>query len=246
MVFLLLIVALQVYFIVDVIRRGRNGLWIMAMVMLPVASSIAYFIIEILPGLQSNRHVRTAKQKIVEKLDPERELRAAQDALDLADTVANRVRVADALTDLGRHREALSLYQRATGPRPDPRTAEKLAKSLYLNDRSGEALEQLDGMPPLAGQSERDRVGLLRARILEDLGREQEALPIYADVCERLPGDEARCRYAGLLLKMGKRGQALLVLEQVEHRLKRMDRNARLAEAPMYDWAMRQLAALRP
>jgi hypothetical protein len=35
------------------------------------------------------------------------------------------------------------------------------------------------------------------------------------------------------------------VLEDVEHRMKYLDRHARMAEAPMYDWAMKELTALR-
>ena len=77
---------------------------------------------------------------------------------------------ADALTALGRHGEALPLYQRGAGPRPDFRTGEKLARSLYLNDRPGEALSVLDALPKVTGQSDLDRTALLRARILEDMG----------------------------------------------------------------------------
>jgi hypothetical protein len=239
------ILAFQVYCIVDVIRRGRSSLWIMALVFLPVASAIAYFIVEILPTLQHNRHVRAARQTIVEKLDPERELRAAQHALEIADTMANRLRVAEALAELGRHKEALPLYQRGVGPNPDFRTGEKLARSLFLNDRAEEALSTLDGLPQVIGQSDRDRAALLRARILEDLGRDDEALKIYAEISNRLPGDEARCRYAGLLLKLGRKGRARLVLEDVEHRMKFLDRHTRADHASMYDWAMRELSALR-
>ena len=212
---------------------------------LPVASALAYFIVEILPTLRHNRHVRVARETIVEKLDPERELRAARDALDVADTMANRLRVADALTALGRHQEALPLYRQGVGSRPDFRGGEKLARSLYLNDQPQEALDTLDGLPEVIGQSDRDRVGLLRARVLEELGRDAEALPLYADVSKRLPGDEARCRYAALLLQMGKRGQARLVLEEVEHRMKRLDRHTRMTGASMYDWAIRELETLR-
>ena len=245
MIFFVLMIAVQVYCIVDVIRRGRSSLWIMALVFLPLASAIAYFIVEILPTLRHNRHVRAARETIVEKLDPERELRAAREALDIADTVANRIRVADALSALGRHPEALPYYQKAVGTRPDLRTGEKLARSLYLNDRPQEALDMLDRLPAVPGQSDKDRVALLRARVFEDLGRDDEAAALYGDVVQRLPGDEARCRYAGLLLKMGRKGQAVLVLEEVEHRMKRLHRNQRAAEAPMYDWAMRELGALR-
>ncbi|MFL6774134.1 MAG: PLDc N-terminal domain-containing protein [Sphingomicrobium sp.] len=245
MIVYLAILALQIYCIVDVIRRGRNTIWIMALVFLPVASAIAYFIVEILPTLQHNRHVRTARQTVIEKLDPERELRAAQQALDVADTMANRIRVADALTELGRHGEALPLYQRGAGPRPDLRTGEKLARSLYFNDRPDEALSVLDALPKVTAQSDQDRTTLLRGRILEDVGRNDEALELYADVMDRMPGDEARCRYAALALKMGRRVEAQRVLEEVEHRMKYIDRHTRASQGPMYEWAMKELTGLR-
>lgn len=245
MIVYLLVIAFQVFCIVDVIRRGRNSIWIMALVFLPLASGIAYFIVEILPGLQGHRHVRAARQKIADTIDPERELRAAQQALDVADTMANRIRVADALTALGSHAEALPLYRSGAGARPDFRTGEKLARSLYFNDRPQDALAAVDALPKVTGQSDLDRVSLLRARILEDLGRSDEALGIYANIVERLPGDEARCRYAALLLKLGRRADARQVLEDVAHRMKYIDRHTRMAEAPMYDWAMRELTGLR-
>ena len=245
MILYLLILALQVYCVIDVIRRGRNSLWIMALIFLPVASAIAYFVVEILPTLQHNRHVRAARQTVIDKLDPERELRAAQQALDIADTMANRLRVADALTVLGRHAEALPLYQRGAGPRPDFRTGERLARSLFLNDKPDEALSVIDALPKVTAQSELDRAALLRARVLEDLKRDDEALALYADVVDRVPGDEARCRYAALLIKVGRKAEARRVLEDVEHRMKYIDRHTRASEGQMYEWAMRELTALR-
>jgi hypothetical protein len=245
MIFFALILALQVFFIVDVIRHRRSSIWIMALVMLPMASSVAYFIMEVYPRLQGNRHVRTARQKVIEKLDPERELRTARDALNIADTMANKLRVADALTELGRHKEALPLYRGGAGLRPDFRTGEKLARCLFLNDKPGDALAMLDGLPKVMGQSDNDRAALLRARILEELGRNDEALHLYGDVSRRMPGDEARCRYAALLLKVGRKGDAQAVLEEVEQRHKRLDRYSRSAEAPMYDWALKELQTLR-
>lgn len=103
----------------------------------------------------------------------------------------------------------------------------------------------LDALPSAPGQSERDNIAFLRARIFEDLERNDEALAIYKDVTQRITGDEARCRYAALLLRTGKRGQAILVLEEVEHCLKRLDRQHRAPNASMYDWAMGELRSLR-
>ena len=245
MLFFGLIIILQVCCIVHVVRHGRSTIWISALIFLPVASTIAYFIAEILPGLQHNRHVRVAKQTIAAKIDPERELRAAREALELTDTMANRTRLADALTALGRHAEALPLYQRGAGPRPDYRTGEKLARCLFLNDRAQEALSVMDKLPSVISQTDQDVVALLRARILEDLGRHDEALQLYEDISPRMAGDEARCRYAALLLKVGRTGDAQRVLEEVEQRMKHIDRYVRMAEAPMYDWALKELTGLR-
>ena len=245
MILYLGILAIQIYCIVDVIRRGRNTFWILPLLIAPGVSAIVYFIVEIMPGLQHNRHVRTARQQIVEKIDPERELRAARQALDLAETMANHMRLADALTELGRHKEALIHYQRGAGAIPDFRTGEKLARSLFMNDKPREALSVLDKLPKVNGQSDRDRASLLRARVLEEMGQHNEALTLYGEICERVAGDEARCRYAALLLKAGRTSEARRVLEDVEHRMKFLDRHTRTAEAPMYDWAMRELATLR-
>jgi len=245
MLLFLFIIAMQVTCIVHVVRNSRNTIWISALICLPLVGALAYFIVEILPGLQHNRHVRVARQKVVEKIDPERELRAAREALDIVDTMANRIRVADALTALDRHAEALPLYQRGAGPRPDFRTGEKLARCLFLNDRPQEALSVLEGLPSVMGQSDRDLAALLRARVLEELGRHDEALQLYGEIAERFVGDEARCRYAALLLKVGRQAEARRVLEDVEHRMKYLDRYSRSSHAPMYDWAMRELTGMR-
>jgi len=77
------------------------------------------------------------------------------------------------------------------------------------------------------------------------MGRSDEALALYGDVMDRMAGDEARCRYAALLLKVGRRGEARRVLEEVEHRMKYIDRHTRASQGPMYDWAMNELTTLR-
>lgn len=242
------IIALQIACVVHLVRNGRPPLWLSAIIFLPVAGSLAYFILEVLPGMQGNRHVRSVKSNVIAAIDPEREVRAARDALDLADTAANRLRLGDALAGLGRHAEAVPLYREAirmTSGDVDPRTRGKLASALYETGESAEALELIDAIEPPIGQSERDKRQLLRAKILEHLGRKDEALALYEDVATRIPGEEARCRYAALLLDQGWERKAVVVLEEVESRMKRLDRLQRAADADMYRWASDTLARLR-
>lgn len=246
MILYLAILAIQVALIVDVIRNGRNQLWIMALMFLPGPSTIAYLVIEVYPRFQGNRHVRTARATVVASLDPEREVRAARHALQVADTVANQLRLADALAALDKYDEALPVYREACERAPvDRRTAEKLARAEFETGDAAAALVTLDAAPPSTAQSERDRQGLLRARILDALGRKNEALALYADLVTRLPGEEGRCRYAALLIEQGRDETALAVLEDVEARMKLLDRHQRAAEAEMYRWAMARLGELR-
>lgn len=246
MIVYLAILAIQIACVVDVIRNGRNQIWIMALVFLPMASAAAYLIVEILPRLQGNRHVRTARAKAVAAINPEREVRAARDALGLADTAANRIRLADALGALGRQGEALPLYREALVRGPvDRSTTEKLARALFETGDAAGALATLDANPPASTLGDRDRQALLRARVLEALDRKDEALALYADIVTRLAGEEGRCRYAALLLDRGEDRKARAVLEEVESRMKRVDRQQRAAEADMYRWAMERLSELR-
>lgn len=242
----LLLIAIQVLCVIDVIRNGRNQIWIMALVFLPGPSAIAYLVLEVYPRFRGNRHVRTARAAVAARIDPEKEVRAARSALDLADTVANRMRLANALCGLGKYAEALPFYREAVARAPiDARTAERLARAEYETDDPAAALATLDSAPASTAQSDRDRQGLLRAHILEALGRKDEALALYADLVTRLSGEEGRCRYAALLIAQGYDKRALGVLEEVEARMKRLDRQQRAAEADMYRWAMEQLRALR-
>lgn len=246
MIIYLAILAVQVMLIIDVIRNGRNQTWIYVLMFLPGPGTVAYLLMEVYPRFYGNRHVRTVRAKAVHALNPEREVRAARDALDLADTAANRIRLANALTALGRHAEALPLLREAVERGPlDMRTGEKLARAEYETGDAAGALATLDANPPPSAQSDRDRQLLLRAKILEALNRKEEALALYADLVTRLPGEEGRCRYAALLLDQGWDKKALAVLEEVESRMKRLDRQQRAAEADMYRWAMDKLRELR-
>ena len=237
----------QVACVVHCIKMGRNQIWIWPIVFFPVVGCIAYFILEVMPGMQGNRHVRTMTAQAAKAIDPEREVRAARDALGLTDTVANRIRLADALAAVKRPGEAIPLYREALDgqPLPDPRTETKLANALFEHDEVEAALTTVEGIKEPSGQSERDKLNLLRARLYDHVGRQDEALAIYRDIVTRMPGEEARCRYAALLLEMGRKREAQGVLEEVEDRMKRLDSYQRRADAEMYRWATDKLKELR-
>jgi hypothetical protein len=240
-------ILVQIFCAVHVIRNGRNSLWIMVIVFFSLIGCAAYFAVEILPTMRNNRHVRHMRAVATSKMDPERELRHALDQLSVADTVANQIAVADAYADLGRFHDALPLYREAIARTPgdDSITSTKLALALFETGQAAASLAELDKLPNGRNTADNDRKALLRARLFETLDRTDEAAAIYEDIVTRVPGEEARCRYAALLIGQGHPAKARLVLEEVEQRMKRLDRTQRAAEADMYDWAMAELSRLR-
>jgi hypothetical protein len=241
------IILIQILCAVHCVRHGRSQGWLMLIIFLPALGSFAYFVMEILPGLGQRREVRAAKAAAVRKLDPERELRMARDALEVTDTAANRIALADRLADLERWAEAIPQYQAGLGkaPRPERGIMVRLARACFEAGQPDEARQVLETLPETSSISERDRANLLLARVLEEQGESARALTIYSDVGERLPGAEAQCRQAALLMQLGRRSEARFVLEEVQRRVKRLDRHERARERDMYGWAERTLAELQ-
>ena len=240
-------ILVQIACAVHCVRNGRNQMWLMVIIFLFLPGCLAYFIFEILPGLGASREARAVKRAAVKVIDPERDIRLAREAVEIADTAANRIALGDALVSHGRWNEAIPHYDIAEGKAPgvDRPTRFKLALACFEAGKGARARELLEALPPSGSTSENDRAALLLARLLEEDGEEDRALAIYADVGERMPGAEPQCRQAALLMKLGRRSEALRPLAEAERRAKRMDRHERAKQSDMYAWAADTLAELR-
>src|SRR4051794_1015952 len=238
MLFVFASILVQIACAVHCVRGGRNSLWLMVIIFLSLPGCLAYFIFEILPGLMGRREVRAVRQAAVKAMDPEREIRFAREAVETADTAANRIALADALVALGRWSEAIPHYDIAEGKTPgvDRPTRFKLATACFEAGKSARARELLEALPPSGSQSENDRAALLLARLLEEAGETHRALAIYAEVGERMPGAEAQCRQAALLMAAGRRDEALRPLSEAERRGERVGPPPRAPHAALCAW----------
>lgn len=246
MVFFIASVGLQILCAIHVMRTGRNQMWLWIIIFFSLLGCFAYFLMEVLPAHGGNRYVRHAKAKVGAKLNPERALKDARDALDLADTAANRIALGDALADLDRHREAVPYFREALAMLrgEDDRTTFKLAQSLFEIGEAAETRRLIEGLPASSGVMA-DQRALLLARALGETGEIAQARALFEDVITRLAGDEARCHYAHFLIDHGDRTRALAILEEVEQRSKRLHPLQRAEAADMYRWAGEQLKLLR-
>jgi hypothetical protein len=241
-----LILLAQIACVVHCIRKGRNPWWILGILVFPLIGSLFYLFLEVLPG-RARRDLRLAGQAAVKKIDPGGEVRAATEALDTADTAANRIVMGDALAGQGRWREAAIEYREALAkvPAADRPTQLKLARVLLEAGSAAEARHLLDTLPETGSPAERDRADFLRARALGELRRTDEAVAIFRDVGTRMPGGEAQCREAALLIADGRNREGAAALAEAVRRARTLDRAEKLRDREMYAWAEKTLQDLR-
>ena len=242
-----LIVVVQIACAIHCLRTGRPLWWLLIILFFPVLGSLIYIVAEVVPHAAGRRELRMAKAAVVQKLDPDREVRAARDALDTADTAANRIAMGDALAGQENWSDAMLHYREALAkvPRADRATELKLARAHLEGGNAAEARRLLEALPASLSAADNDRAALLLARVLAECGETESALAIFADVGERLPGAEAQCREAALLIEAGREAEAVVPLAEAERRARRVDKYEKLRDRDMYDWAERTLAELR-
>jgi hypothetical protein len=237
--------AIQIGCAVHAYRTGRDQIWIWVIMIGSMLGCTAYFAFEIMPEIfgPGSRFARQARDWV--QADAIAALNMAEAALGKADTAANRSALGEAHMLAGAPKEAALQFQialdRMNGS--DPVLETRLAMALFESGDAPRALEVLDRIPQAGAIGEVDRLALLRARILADMGQRDDAAALYADIVTRLPGDEASCRYAALLLDLGRTTEARVVLETVEKR--NAARKAGADDAEMIDWARQTLRSLR-
>lgn len=239
----ILVGALDVLCLVHAVRARQPYYWFMIIVSLPLAGSIAYFLIEILPDLQHSRAAREVVQDIGAVIDPDKQIREGTERLAKSDTAENRKALAEALIAKKRFGEAQQLYEAAlTGAHvDDPALMMGLVRARFgLKDYAGvcKALDDLRAAHPDFQSAE---AHMLYARSKEGAGKVDEAFVEYEALADYFSGEEARCRYALLLQKDGRVDEAREYFRQVVQSVESGSKGYFRAQRDWYEVARRNL-----
>lgn len=240
---LVLSVLLQLACAVHVVRTGRPLYWIFVVLIGSFLGVAIYVLAEVLPNLGNNPTARRALRGVRQRVDPERGKRRAARALDIADTIENRRRLAEQSLDSGDCQQALELYRNSlTGMyRTDPYLMLGMAKAQFALELPGEARATLEALIA-ANPSFRSSEGhLLYARTVEAAGDVRAALHEYETLAPGYPGEEARVRYARLLRRAGQDAKADEVLREVVKRSSLAPRYYQREQREWIDLARREL-----
>lgn len=232
--------------IIHCIKTGRNTIWVYVLVILitfPFIGALIYLGAEVLPELLRSRGSRRALRGLRSTLDPEGNLRRAENQMKVSGTVASRQEYADELLRLGRAAEAVTIYRNClTGVfADDPKLLLGYARAQFAADDAAGARATLDELIAKNPDFKSPDGHLLYARALEGEGNQEKALTEYATLAEYYPGAEAGVRYAKLLKRMGQDPLARQTLQGLLDRARYAPAHYRKAQREWLDQAASEL-----
>jgi hypothetical protein len=241
----LVILLLDISLIYHASRTGRLQPWAFIILLVPLIGALAYIVVELIPEWFSSPGARQTRQRVANRLDPEKYYRDLSDRLAATDTIANRAALAEECLKLGRFEEAERHYdhilQLPMGD--DANYALGKARAEFALKRSADALATLDDLQKRWPEFDSADAHLLYARALAEVGRLDEALDEYHAVSAYFPGAEARVRYGLLLGMVGRTAEAKIVFNELLIQMKRAPKYLRDAQAEWLAIAEKQLMA---
>lgn len=219
MPFFIISILLQVALVVHIVKSGRNTMWIWIVVMLPMAGSIAYLLLEVLPELMAGRAGRSVKRNIEGLVNPNKGINAAARELSISQTVENSMKLAEECMSKGMYEEARKLYKKSLKGvhDSDPVIMYGLARAEFGLRNYYQAKQQLDELIIRNPGYKNPEAHLLYARTAEALNDMELAFQEYEALDGYYPGPEATLRYALLLKKNGSHERASSLLEKIIH-----------------------------
>jgi hypothetical protein len=240
-----LFVIIDIVLVVHAAKTGRFSPWGFVILMLPGVGALAYVLVELVPEWLGSAQGQRARRRVVNTLDPEKEHRRLRDELDVADTIATRVALADECLLLEKFDEALQHYDNVLN-RPmgdEPAYALGKAHAEFGLGRPGDTVATLDDLRVRWPDYQSADGHLLYARALEACGRTADALEEYEAVSQYFAGAEARVRWALLLDKEGRQGEARRIYTNVLTQMRRAPKYVRKVQAEWITRAERELRA---
>lgn len=214
---------------VHVWRTNQERSWLFVLFFFPLFGSIIYALAVIAPEMSRSRGGRRVVRSVRHSLDPGRELREAEAAFEHSATIANRIRVADALHGAGRHADAITAYREALQGvhRDDPDIQVKLARTLLDSGDAPAARALLETLIAQQPDFKSPAGHLIYARALAACDERAKAREEFDALVDYFAGIEARVRYVGILESWGEQQAARALVEDSMRHIKHMPAGSR-------------------
>ena len=216
--FLIVSVIAQIYFIYHAIVR-KKYLWALAIFFFPLFGLLGYYFMEYRQSAGTSR-----KFELVDENQPAGNffgggagLERLRDKYEAAPSFVNKIALADGLQKEGQFEEAIELYESSVGGinEDDLTLWQGLAHAYFHTRQFEKAKNAVLKLRQYRDTNQVNDFDLLLAQALEELGEDKAALEEYEFLSGKYNGEEARCKYALLLKKMGEQEAAEAVFKEI-------------------------------
>ena len=239
-------VIVAICFAVHAVRSGQDRYWLIVLFMFPLLGSVVYALAVWLPEIRYSQQARTIGRGVTRLLDPDRELRQAQDDFDESATVDRRLRLADALLAKGRAADAVAHYRSALrGIHSDDADIHvRLAQALLESSQPADARQLLDELIQRKPDFRSPQGHLVYARAVAAEGNRPKAKEEFETLIGYSSGFEAQAYYAQALLDWGEGERAKALCEKTLAQARRLPAYSRRMNKPALE-RLKRLATPR-
>ena len=227
-------VIVALFFAIHAIRNGRELYWLFILFMFPLLGSLVYAVAVFIPDMRNNRGLRRVVRGVQRSLDPGAELRNARREHELSPTVANRLRLADALVADGVAADAVPHYRDCLQGvyRNDPQIEVKLARALLESGDAGGARALLEALIAREPEFRSTEGHLTYARAVAESGDRDAARTEFDALMRGSATLDIPAFYAGYLKQWGEVDSARAIADEALRHVSRLNRHAREVNAP--------------
>jgi hypothetical protein len=230
--------------VIHVLKTGRNRMWIMMLVFMPLIGGIAYLVIEVLPEFSGSLTGQRAMRGVKKTLNPGADLKQHEAAWAQSPNVDNGRRYAEALVNAGKLVEANEIINQALKGlfSTEPTLLLVKARIEFEQDQMAEVIETLELLQNKNPEVRSPEGHLLYARALESENRADEAIKEYSSVSGYFPGVEARYRLALCMQNAGKQVASKSEFESILNDAKLAPAHFRKSQKQWLDAVKRNLS----
>lgn len=224
-------------------RSGNWQPWLFIILIFPVMGSVIYLLAVVLPSFRHSHEARQLATGVRKLIDPDKDLRERLQEAELVDSAEAKRGLAEELMRRGDFPAAARLLEgAATGIHADdPALLFMLARARFGAFDFVGTQKTLDDLRAANPNWQSGDAHLLYARALEGQGQDQAALAEYEAVAKYFAGEEARCRLAMFLQKLGRAEEARKVYEAIAKSGERASKFQRQMQREWYALAKRNL-----
>jgi hypothetical protein len=177
---------------------------------IPILGSLAYIFVELMPGWLGHNTKGQVQKRARNQAYPEKDLTAALAEVELADTVRNRMNLAEQYLLREMFEEAKQQYQKCLVGinKTDPALMLGLANADFGLTHYAEVVTTLEALKAANPDFKSPQGHLLYARAQEQVGNIAAASNEYEDLMTYYPTPEPTCRFALLLKANGNAARA--------------------------------------